>query len=144
MIEQAIVARLKANATITALVANRIYPNHAPQSQGVPTYPYLVYARESATHGIAVSGPSGIASANITVAVYAQGPTEYADAKTLTDTIRGPATSGGLHGYAGTVAGFKVLGIFLQSDKDEYLSPQHADEFGVQGVPSEFLVWWNE
>jgi hypothetical protein len=135
MIEQAIVSLLKANATVASLVGPRIHPNRAPQSWNRP---YIVYRTEDAHHVMALDGPAGIAEVSMSVISYCQGKTQYGDAKRLTEAIRS------LHGFKGMAAGFRILGIFLHNDNDEYVAPQSADEYGVQGCLSDFKIWFNE
>ncbi len=107
MVEKAIVAVLKANAALTALVSTRVYPIQAPQNV---TAPYVTLFRVSADRESAMGADIGIVRARVQVNSWG---TTYADAKNVAEAVRGA-----LQRYSGTSASIQVLDVFLLSEQD--------------------------
>lgn len=94
LIEEALYAKLVATAGVTNLVATRIYPLQAPQTD---LDDYVTYERPSGAPYGQHSGPSGLTWARMSYSCHSS---RYANAKTAAKAIRDA-----LDGFAGVVAG---------------------------------------
>lgn len=100
-IYDALVAKLKATAALTALVGTRIYPNGAPQGSLPAVFYLTVDDIKLYTH----DGISAQESPNIQFTVYADTVNQAA---AVAEQIRTA-----LHGYTGTLSGITVQIIRL-------------------------------
>lgn len=109
MSEKAVYAILKAASGVAALVATRIHPLTAPQSE---TVPFITYQRISAERTRDTRGPTGRARTRLQVDGYAA---TYPEAKALANAVRQA-----LDGWRGTAASVRVWSAALESDVDFY------------------------
>lgn len=83
MIIEHLVTAMKAETSITDLVAQRIYPNNAPDAPG---YPFLVLSKVSGQPEYTLGGRAGIESSRVQVDVYSL--QTYAGNVTLKNIVR--------------------------------------------------------
>ena len=139
-IEEAMVAMLAADATLTGLVGTRVYPQEAPQDEALPLVLYTT------------SDPSQAESMNGWVDLYDQAfrfdcyggdsSGSYASAKAVAAALRSR-----LHAFArgpvvladGTVY---VRGISDDGGEDGLEPPAHGEERGVDYCAVQVRVWW--
>lgn len=133
-IEQAIVAKLLADATLAALVGTRVYPGLAPQGAAAP---YLVYqqADRQKVHTL-----GGVVSLNNYRMRFDAFGSSYANAKATA-----AALASALDGFSGLVGSgaIKVQGAFLESEEDDLDEPVHGGETGVYSVGADVSIWFN-
>lgn len=82
MIVQYLIEDMLSRPEITAEVANRIWPMHAPDA---PAYPYLVVSKVSGDGQYDFQGDAGIERARVQVDVYGL---QYADVVALKSEVR--------------------------------------------------------
>lgn len=131
MIEEALVAHLLADADVSALIDDRIFPNVAPQDAALPL---LVYQRISSPRVRSQSGPSGLAHPRFQIRAKAA---TYAGARDLANKVRVS-----LDGFAGTMGGgggVSVGAAFLDNERDAY-----EDTLEAHSVPMDFIIWHRE
>jgi hypothetical protein len=110
--ESALVARLKANPAITAIVGTRIYPLAIPQKGQLPA---LVYAIPSTDRVRNLAGAAGVAVARVLIDARA---TTYAVVKSLQELLRQ------YDGFDGVLAGdVIVLNTRMEDQGDEFEWP---------------------
>lgn len=110
--ESALVARLKANPAITAIVGTRIYPLAIPQKGQLPA---LVYAIPSTDRVRNLAGAAGVATARVLIDARA---TTYAVVKQLQELLRQ------YDGFSGTLAGdVVVMNTRMDDQGDEFEWP---------------------
>lgn len=131
VIEEALAAHILADADITALIGDRIYPNVAPQDAELPL---LVYQRISSPRVRSQSGPSGLAHPRFQIRAKAA---SYSEARDLAGKVRVS-----LDGFAGTMGGgggVSVGATFLDNERDAY-----EDALKAHSVPMDFIIWHRE
>ncbi len=133
MIGKAVYNQLSNNATIVAVVGERIYPLSIPQGESLPAIVYQVISEEHDNH---VDGSGGLAHATVQISCYA---TSYAAARNLAETIRVAIT-----GDRGTYASIEVTGCLLESDLDIYHPPADASDVGVYQIANSYSYWYRE
>ena len=109
VIEEAVRWKLVNVAGVSALVSTRVYSSELPQK---PTYPAVIYERVDSQRDYTLSGPSGFVTSTFQLRAYAE---TYGGAKTLAVKIRQS-----INGMEGTILGVRLLGVFLQSESDEF------------------------
>ncbi|NBQ69146.1 MAG: DUF3168 domain-containing protein [Nitrosomonadaceae bacterium] len=106
---KALRARLVADATMTGLVGNRIYPGRAPQK---PTMPYIVYHRISTVRSATLdSGNTKVPEVRMQCDVIA---TTQAEVETILNQMRLV-----MDNFRGTSAGVTVLGVSVSDEQDQ-------------------------
>lgn len=121
-IEQAIYARLAADAPLSALVAARIYPEAAVQSD---TFPLVTYSEAEASFTYGLAGRINLGKYQMHLDCYAL---SYLTCKSARAAVMACLDSLQATIGAGTVT---VLGAFLESGDSDMAAPIHADESGV-------------
>ena len=107
-IEQALVAEILAESTITAIIADRIYPLLIPQDVTLPAIAYQVISGPVSYHH---DGPDRYTIKRIQLTCQAQ---TYAAVKALVDAIKAH-----LSGYVGNLGSLSnVRGLFFDSEID--------------------------
>ena len=139
--ELAVLTRLKGLAPVTAIVAQRVYMLHLPQS---PTYPAIRVVRISGVWDQQLKGPDGVTESRVQVDAYEAerpGADAYTTVSTLADAIRGNGcgpTATGLWGWTGTVAGVRVFNMRLEDSGADY----EGDELRLVRIRQDFLLAW--
>lgn len=90
MIVQHLVEAMLAEAPIAAIVANRIYPNEAPDA---PEFPYLVVSKIDGEGEYDFAGDVGIERARVEINVYSTQNTGYTANVALKGIVRTFVTS---------------------------------------------------
>ena len=120
-VEEKIFSLLTTSTTITATMANRIYPVRAPQTVQSP---YAVYQRISGGQHSGMDGYLTLENPRIQIDVYS---TSYSQVKTLTESIQTQMA---------TSTGFKNV---LINDTDLF-----EDELNIYRVTMDFSCWNRE
>ena len=118
MAEVAVVAILKADAAVNALIDERVYPLELRQGT---QFPAISYQRISTQRDSNMGVDTGVVIARVQVNSYAE---RYGEAKELNDAVRAA-----LQRYRGTIAGVEILDSFIDNEFD-YRS-EAADMYGV-------------
>lgn len=106
---KALRARLIADATMTGLVGNRIYPGRAPQK---PTMPYIVYHRISTVRAATLdTGNAKVPEVRIQCDVIASSQSEV---ETVLSRMRVV-----MDNFRGTSSGVTVLGVSVDDEQDQ-------------------------
>lgn len=106
---KALRARLIADATMTGLVGNRIYPGRAPQK---PTMPYIVYHRISTVRAATLdTGNAKVPEVRIQCDVIASSQSEV---ETVLSRMRIV-----MDNFRGTSSGVTVLGVSVDDEQDQ-------------------------
>lgn len=125
-IGSAIRHRLVNDATVSALVATRVYPQVLPQS---PTLPAVVYNVLSDTPSDDISGNAGLFKAEIQFDCFA---TTQLAAEALDEKIRLS-----LQGYRGTHLSVEIRGIYFNLGLDNF----EAEVLNYRKI-SRYEVWY--
>lgn len=128
-IAEAVVENMLGNATITALIGERLYPNVAPQDAATPT---LVYQLIDTQHVASRSGSSNLARSLFQFTCAAE---TYAETKALADAVRGAWKD-----YRNQdILDLRIDGALITNDLDEY-SEAHATHV----VRLDVAIWHSE
>jgi len=121
-------AYLKADATITAAVSGRVFPNVVPQGTAFPAISY------NQVSGVRLSdvtdGPTGRAMPRITINSWA---TKYLAARSLADAVRLR-----LNGVTGTIGSMTGVRVTLDNEFDSF--EEEAGTGGVHRVLQDYIV----
>lgn len=121
MISADFLAYLLAQASITALVGQRISPEAASAATQAP---YVTYAIESEEHEYDLAGESGWVTVSITLDVWAA---TYGTTRDVSLALRGA-----LKGYTGAMGATAVRAVIVDSETDaEYLPASSASDAGT-------------
>lgn len=132
VIEEALVARLRADATVAATVAARIYPVAAPQGA---TLPLIVYQKISGPREHTHDKAGDLARPRFQFMAIAR---TYAAAKALINAVRAS-----LDNYRGTTSSVVIDGIYVENEADQFnLSPDQANN--TYAVWLDAVVWHHE
>jgi len=132
VIEDALVALLRADATVSGLVGSRIYPIVAPAEA---TLPALVYQRISGPRVMTHDGPSGLAHPRFQFRAVAR---HYSEAKGLVNALRSA-----LDGYHGTTSGVTIDEIAIDNEIDAFY-PSDDEAADSYEILVDFIVWHHE
>lgn len=128
--EQALVQILEDDATVGALVGDRIYPQRPPQ--GVQR-PHLVYNRISGPVPHAMNGkPADIDPTQVQLDGFGA---DYGTVKQLMDACRQA-----LNGQRGTFNGVTVEGIVMQDESDQGQSPLEGRDAPIFRRQQQYLI----
>lgn len=133
--EDAVVAILRSDADVSAMVDARIYPMDFPQN---PVYPAIIFQVISRFHHAHMQGASGLARSRIQVDVYSQ---DYDTTKALAWKVKNA-----MHAFKGMVpvvdsAPVEVQGIFCTTERDMAESVIRQSGRKVRRRLQEFTVW---
>lgn len=131
VIEEALVSRVLANATVAATVGTRVYPVVAPE--GV-TLPALVYQRISGVREHTHDQVGDLARPRFQFGAIAL---TYSAAKALANAVRSA-----LDNYSGTVLGVRIDAIQVQNEIDTFNAS--TDEASTYLTWLDFIVWHHE
>jgi len=105
-IGQAVRGYLAANLGVSALVANRIFPDVLPQGYTIKTGGALTYTIIDTVHDHLINGLAGIARSRIEFAAYAS---TRAGANLIAEAVR----TSSLQGYTGAMGGVFIESVML-------------------------------
>ena len=129
VIEEALVALLEADAGVSALVGNRIYPIVIPDGASLPA---IAYQRISGPRAETMDGPSGLAWPRFQITSVAE---TVSEAIALANAVRHA-----LDGYSGTVLGVVIDSILILNESTAF-NTSVADEGESWLVMQDFRVW---
>lgn len=132
-IETAILDRLQSSGPLQGLVANRIAPWESLQST---EFPCVTYTRVSTDHIHDLRGGSGFAQANVQIDLWGN---TYSQVKDMAEYTRRA-----LDGWNGTLAGHRVSGIFIQSERDMPQRVNTGTEKSLYRVMQEYRISYRE
>lgn len=128
-IYDAIVAKLKATAALTALVGTRIYPDEVPQGK---LYPAVFYMTVSDVKDHFITEISSLEAPNIQLTTYADAKD---DAAAVAEEIKTA-----INGYQGTLSGITIQCIKLINEMPSmYKSADGTTKIYTHDL--EFEVW---
>ena len=128
-----IIARLKADGTLSALVGTRVYATVAPSGA---TTPYVVWRRTSVTRVDSHDGASGLATQMLQVTCL---DADYLDALAVADAVRGSLD--GADGTIGSTTGMRIR--FVGGGDTPNMDPKDEAR-QIHGIYHEYEVWHNE
>ena len=128
-----LVALLKADATVNALVPDRITPVDSTQGDALP---YLVYRITTSEHVHSHGGASCLANGLFIVTCWADG---YDAVWTLAEAVRTALT-----GRSGTFTSIEFGSILFQGYQDVPEGPVDGGSVSSKGVQAVFDVWYKE
>ena len=137
-IEAAIVAKLKADAGINALVGGRIAAAGIPDTLARPN---IAYQRIGTGRRWSNDGPSGLARATLQLSCYAD---TYPQAKALAKAVRA------FDGFAGRVGaeppgdGVTIQSMFLDDEQDAPAPPPAGQTRSIPGIVLVFVIAYSE
>jgi len=132
-IETGIVALLRADEDVAALVVARIYPLTAPPGASAP---YIVYQRVATPKIRSLEGESGWAGPRFQLTIWAS---SYAGARTLADHVHDC-----LADYSGEADDVTVIhGAFVDED-DVQQAPTDLDQRRFYGIRQDWDFWHEE
>ena len=132
-----LIAWLKAQPTITAIVGDRIYPNAAPQNIRTSTAPYVlvsVVAREDGRHS---RGFSGLTRSTFLLDCFAG---RYSEAQGAFYEALAALFSNGYRGLMGT---WNVKGAWTEDVRDEYIQRGQLTEDNTHEAPIALVIWYD-
>jgi len=132
-ISTAIVAMLRADTSVAALVGTRIYPSYAPQNY---TLPVIVYTRLSASRVRSADGSAGMVAMNMQLSCWAA---TKAGAETLSAAVQSC-----LDDYSGTSDGVVIDVISMDNELDAPIVEPDNEEHNEFGKILEFTIWYEE
>lgn len=130
-IEEAISAHLAADAGVSSLVGNRVYPAVAPQK---PEVPYIVYTRISSAREHSHDGASGLARPRFQFDCASR---SYIGAMELSNAVR--LALDAFQGTMGGSGGVDVHAVFIEDEQDSY-----DDELKLYWRSLDFIIWHTE
>lgn len=111
-LKEAITRHLKADASITALVAQRVYPSRGPEKT---PQPLIVYSIVSMVRDVTQDGLSGFCTARVQFDCLASSALV---ASTIAKAVA--ASLGGIRGEIGGTGGVQLEGTFPDNEVDGY------------------------
>lgn|GEM_PF-2209334 len=125
MIEAAVLYILTHRAELTALVADRVYPQTLPQK---PILPAITYTRTGTYQGYTKDGPEGAATPNFQVDIWNP---DLVNARQVAAQVKAAMHAA----WSTTVAGVRLGRIECTDDRDAY-----DQNVKVVGVTLDFSV----
>lgn len=133
MVEQGLKSRLGSDASLTAMVGTRIFPQVAPQSS---PFPRITYQRISSGRRKTLDGIEGLVAASIQIDCWSK---DYREAKNVANRVRVL-----VDGFKGSWAGFVIGLAQLEGEQEIYEPPANADEAGIHRVSLDLTCWFEE
>lgn len=133
--KEALAAYLKADATITGIIGDRIAP--VVEAQGIPV-PRIVYSEDEAESVSSLNGRSGLRKSSFELVIHTLNPTDTAN---LSERIR--AIMMGYRGYF-VNPDFFVQASFVKDERDEGEERIPGSEDTVLRYVMEVYFWHAE
>lgn len=121
---------LNANASITAIVGEKIRIGKADQGDVAP---YIIYRKTNGSFPKSKDGNSSLAMAMVEVEVYAE---TYAQLATIATLVRQT-----LDGQAGTIDGHDIKLLTYETTRDTYQDAAALD--GIHMLQQDYLIYAN-
>lgn len=109
---------LSADAGVSALVADRIYPVILPQK---PTYPAITFGKVSGLRAPNLSGPSGLARPRISISSWGL---TYKSAKDVATAVRQA-----MDGFSGLMGSVRVKSVTIDNEFDLFEDDDNVNVF---------------
>jgi hypothetical protein len=132
-VEEGLYAYLSTFAGLTALVADRVYPQKKPQGNSFPQVSFFLVS-EPRDHTL--MGATGLPTARVQLDCWGL---IYPDAKAVAEQVRLA-----LDGYRGLMGAVTVQCARVTDRHDDYLSPANKDDVGTHRVIVEAWVSYQE
>lgn len=134
-IESALVDHILADATVSAEIATRFYPDVAPQGADFPRATYQVISTDHPQHA---AGGAGLAESRVQLDYWAKTALER---RTGIDALRER-----LQGFTGAmgVELLTVKSVTVDGPSNTYEPPIHGDESGIYRGRFEAVIWYAE
>jgi len=129
-LQAALVSLLSADATLVALVSDRIHADQAPQGS---TLPYLTYALIASPGHDHQAAAAAIANPTVQIDVWADSSTDRLAVEA--------AVVGALNGYSGTCGSVSIRRASRVGRRQSYERPQDGSEAGVYRSSLDFEIW---
>jgi hypothetical protein len=131
----ALVARLNADPNLSALVADRIYPQAIPQSNAA--YPAVGFRVPDNDRDHHLDGVAGVASAR--VELWAESPV-YSECDAVAEALRRL-----FDGFVGVLGGdVTVTETTSAGEGDDYFEPADGSDAGTHQIALEYLFRYRE
>lgn len=130
--EEALIAKLLATSSVTALVSQRIQPGRRPQASQLPA---IVVNRITGAPVYTDDGEAGLASARVEVDCWA---TSFASAK-----LTARAVIGSLSAFFGTVGSLTFQNILLDAERDFSEGGANDTQY-LYRTNLDFIVWYEK
>ena len=132
LIGSALFSILSTDTDVSALVADRIFPNIAPQT--VKTFPLIVYSGANATSAATMDGPGRLFSQVVKVAVLSP------DSDVVNDLAIKVMVA--LRGKSGTYNGVRLSNVFYQDETEsDEMIPDMGQDALIHIKELEFKCW---
>lgn len=129
-----ILERLKADDSVTALVADRIFPGMAPQGTDLPRVTFTVIANEPLNH----MGPSQLADHHATMQVDC-----WAASYDVAYRVRS-AVNNSLAGHRDRAASPPIDSILQLTERDLPEDPQDGSDEPIHRISQDYSIWYRE
>lgn len=135
-IEEAIYARLKADAALGALVGERIFPGQAPTDA---QRPYVIYEEAAQERVRTLTGYAGLNR-------WAMHLDFYAGTRAQAKAVRAKVSEllDGFRGDLGPSGEITVQGVFHDDQDSGTEQPIHGDETGEHRLSLDLSVWFRK
>lgn len=124
---------LVADAAVSAILGNRVFPVLAPATAALP---FATYRRSGVIRSQSLSGPVGVPTVQMTLDLYAE---TYEAVRDLADKCRLV-----LDGYGATLNNVEVKNVSLQNEADGFVQLAGGDLPPVYSVSQTFAILWQE
>lgn len=111
-LKQVLVARLKAEPALTAIIGQRIYPSAIPQGVALPA---LAYRVERSEHETDLAGSAGLVWVQVRFEILSPRVNDCEDVKEVLRNL--------FIGYSGPLGSIEVLAVKFQREQDQYHFP---------------------
>lgn len=128
--EEAIIAKLLADAGVSALVGTRVRPMSLPQGEPLPA---ITVRRIDGGPTYCDDGESGLATGRVQIDTWG---TTYADAKGAARAV-----TDSLSAFVGTVSGVSFRNVLVDDEQDYRESGASQAEYRYR-TRVDFIVWW--
>ena len=137
-LKDAMIAELRADTGVAALVDERVFKKVAPQGKPLP---YITVQRISNSHVHHLTAASGLADARVQVSCW---DTSDSGAEALAEAVREA-----LDGFTQDTLGSgdntaDVRRISLDNDRDHFVPSTVGSDIGTHGMILDFDVWYGE
>lgn len=134
MIEAAVRSLLTADATVAALVSDRVYSGVPPQR---PTVPYVTLLKVSKTSGVTLDGRAvGPNAIRMQVDCWAEGLDAVRELAAAVNGDDEQKSRGPLHAFAGTVDGMRLNHVRLSVER----ATEYESDTKLYRVSADYIV----
>lgn len=129
-----ILARLKADASVTALIAGRIFPGMAPQRTDLPYVTFNVIANDPLNH----MGPGQLADHHATMQVDCWAATYDMAHQTRS------AVNNSLAGHRDPSSDPPIDSVLQLAERDLPEGPQDGSDEPIHRISQDYSIWYQE